>query len=61
MRGGSILPLRDKVKQSALISKNESYILNVYLDSKDQKEKPSVRARGHLYLDDGETFNYDKT
>jgi len=58
-KGGTILPLKEKVRMSAILARNEPYVLNVYLETNDDKKK-SQYANGYLYLDDGETFNFEK-
>eukprot|EP00347_Sterkiella_histriomuscorum_P017870 403347661 len=54
-RGGKILPQREKIRMSAMLSREEGYLLNVYLDTK------TMSAEGYLYMDDGETFNHEKS
>lgn len=53
VRGGRIVPMREKVRMSAMLARNESYVLNVYMDAHE-------KAKGELYLDDGESFSYEK-
>ena len=51
--GGSIIPLRNRVRRSSKLNKEEPYALVVAL-SKDQ------RASGNIYIDDEETYNFEK-
>jgi len=35
VRGGKILPLKERVRHSAMLARNESYLLNIYLESNE--------------------------
>jgi alpha 1,3-glucosidase len=50
-RGGSILPLKLRVRRSSTQTVNDPYTLKVALDSQ-------LSASGELYIDDGQSFNY---
>lgn len=50
-RGGTVVPLKMKVRQSAGLMKDDPVTLNVALD-KDN------RAKGEIYVDDATTFKY---
>lgn len=51
MRAGSIFPRKDRPRKSSALMKWDPYTLVVVLDSE-------ARATGELYVDDGETFDY---
>ncbi|KAI0218344.1 glucosidase II [Massospora cicadina] len=51
LRGGSILPIRNRIRRSSTLMRDDPIALLVALDSKGQ-------ASGHLYLDDGDTYAY---
>lgn len=51
MRAGSIFPRKDRPRKSSGLMKWDPYTLVVVLDSE-------ARATGELYVDDGETFDY---
>ncbi|KAI0048850.1 glycoside hydrolase family 31 protein [Auriscalpium vulgare] len=51
IRGGSILPTRERPRRASSLMKNDPFTLRVALDNKS-------RARGELYLDDGVTFSH---
>jgi len=36
VRGGKILPLKEKIRHSAMLARNESYLLNIYLETNEQ-------------------------
>jgi alpha 1,3-glucosidase len=52
-RGGSIIPRKLRLRRSAMLMKADPYTLYVALDS-------SKMATGKLYMDDEETFSYNK-
>ncbi|CDW82926.1 neutral alpha-glucosidase c [Stylonychia lemnae] len=56
-KGGTILPMKEKVRLSSMLSRNESYLLNIYLETNEAGQQ---YAQGFIYLDDGETFDYLK-
>lgn len=59
-RGGSIIVHKEKVRQSALLARNDTgFNLTVYLNKLPDSEGRR-RASGFLYLDDGETYNYQR-
>jgi len=51
IRGGSILPTRERPRRSSPLMKLDPFTLRVALDK-------SNNARGELYLDDGESYSY---
>ncbi|CAL1712026.1 unnamed protein product [Somion occarium] len=51
IRGGSILPTRERPRRSSPLMKKDPFTLRVALDK-------SGNARGELYLDDGVTYNH---
>ncbi|KAH9927835.1 alpha-glucosidase [Fomitopsis serialis] len=51
IRGGSIVPTRERPRRSSLLMKRDPFTLRVALDT-------SGAAKGELYLDDGETFSH---
>lgn len=53
MRGGHIIPRRDRHRRSSGLMKHDPFTLVVNLDSKGT-------ANGTLYIDDGETFKYQE-
>jgi alpha 1,3-glucosidase len=53
VRGGSIVPLKERSRRSTHQMVNDPYTLIVALDDKKA-------ASGELYIDDGESFNYEK-
>lgn len=53
IRGGSIIPTRERPRRSSPLMKNDPFTLRVALGS-------SCSARGELYLDDGVTFSHEK-
>ncbi|CAJ2507340.1 Uu.00g085260.m01.CDS01 [Anthostomella pinea] len=53
MRGGHIFPRRDIPRRSAQLMKFDDYTLVVALDKHG-------RAEGELYIDDGDSFDYEK-
>ncbi|OCT45684.1 Glucosidase 2 subunit alpha [Cladophialophora carrionii] len=52
MQGGHIVPRKDRPRKSSGLMKWDPYTLVVVLDKKGE------RAEGTLYVDDGETFDY---
>lgn len=52
-RAGTIVPKRERPRRSSKAMENDPFTLVVALDSKGE-------ASGRLYLDDGESFNYEK-
>ncbi len=53
MQGGHIIPRKDRPRKSSGLMKWDPYTLVVVLDK-------DGRAEGRLYVDDGETFGYEK-
>lgn len=51
LRGGSILPTRERPRRSSPLMKNDPFTLKVALSQ-------TGSARGELYLDDGETYDH---
>ncbi|KAJ4293472.1 glucosidase II [Kalmusia sp. IMI 367209] len=52
MQGGHIIPRRDRARRSSGLMKFDPFTLVVVLDK-------AGSAKGELYLDDGETFDYE--
>lgn len=52
VRGGSIIPTRERPRRSSPLMKFDPFTLRVALNSKNT-------ARGELYLDDGETYLHE--
>lgn len=62
-RGGSILPLRERVRRSAELGWRDPITLVVALNKPTKSSiggSAHTRAEGILYLDDGQTFEYEK-
>ncbi len=56
VRGGNILTQKDQVKRSALMARNDTgFNMTVFLNKQGDRV-----AKGWLYFDDGETFNYNR-
>jgi alpha 1,3-glucosidase len=56
-RGGSIVPLRERVRRAAELGWRDPVTLIIALD--DEADSPEgIRASGTLYLDDGQTYHY---
>jgi len=53
MRGGTILPRKDRQRRSSAAMIKDPYTIVVALDS-------SASAYGTLYIDDGHSYNYKK-
>ena len=53
VRGGSILPTRERPRRASSMMKYDPFTLRVALDKNGQ-------ARGELYLDDGVSYNYQR-
>lgn len=53
IKGGSIIPLRSRVRRSSKLGKEEPFCLVIALNN-DQ------RASGNMYIDDEETYNFEK-
>lgn len=53
MRGGHIIPRKDRPRRSSSLMKWDPYTLLIVLDENGQ-------AEGSLYVDDGETFDFQK-
>lgn len=51
IKGGSILPRKDRYRRSTKLMKYDPYTLVIALDANEE-------AAGSLYVDDGETFSY---
>ncbi len=68
MRGGTILVEKDDTKKSALQARNGTgFVLTIYLNKEhvfheEPKEDGPMKggriAKGWLYLDDGESYNF---
>lgn len=52
IKGGSITPRKDRYRRSSKLMKYDPYTLVIALDS-------NKSAKGSLYIDDGETFDYE--
>jgi alpha 1,3-glucosidase len=53
IRGGSIVPTRERPRRSSSLMKKDPFTLRVALSSAEQ-------ASGELYLDDGDSYDYEK-
>ena len=53
VRGGSIIPTRERPRRASSLMKYDPFTLRVALDKDGQ-------ARGELYLDDGVSYNYQR-
>ncbi|KAH6583225.1 hypothetical protein BASA60_001544 [Batrachochytrium salamandrivorans] len=53
LRGGSIVPRRDRIRRSSSLTKSDPYTLVVALDK-------NGAASGSLYVDDGHSFGFEK-
>ena len=53
IRGGHIVPTRERPRRASSLMKFDPFTLRVALDGNES-------ARGDLYLDDGESYNYEK-
>lgn len=53
IKGGSIVPMRSRIKRSSKLTKEEPYLLVIALDSE-------YKAIGNIYIDDEETYNFEK-
>ncbi|PWN54028.1 alpha-glucosidase II precursor [Violaceomyces palustris] len=61
LRGGSILPVRERVRRAAELGWKDPFTLVVALDKKRVSDKgDGIRAQGSLYLDDGQTYEFEK-
>jgi alpha 1,3-glucosidase len=56
-RGGSILPLRERVRRAAELGWKDPFTLIIALNKPTTTS--SLRATGKLYLDDGDTYDYE--
>lgn len=54
IRGGSIIPTRQRPRRSSSLMKRDPISLRIALDN------TGFAARGTLYLDDGESYKYEK-
>ncbi|EPQ26732.1 uncharacterized protein PFL1_05711 [Pseudozyma flocculosa PF-1] len=62
-RGGSILPIRERARRAAELARRDPFTLIVALDKVDSSPSHGgrrVRAQGSLYLDDGQTYDYEQ-
>lgn len=63
IRGGSILPTRERVRRAAELGWKDPFTLTIALNkpftSSSSTRGGSLRAIGKLYLDDGDTYNYE--
>lgn len=55
MQGGNIFPRKERARKSSGLMKWDPYTLVVVLGGADE-----LRAEGELYVDDGETFDYQE-
>ena len=56
-RGGTIICLKDQVKKSAILAKNDTgFNMTVYLN----REGNDRVAKGWIYFDDGDSYNYQR-
>ncbi|KAJ1680034.1 glucosidase II [Spiromyces aspiralis] len=53
VRGGSVVPTRERQRRSSTLMRGDPYTLHVYLDGEGS-------ASGDLYVDDGESFDYER-
>ncbi|CAG8568158.1 8262_t:CDS:2, partial [Racocetra fulgida] len=53
LRGGSIVPKRQRIRRSSAAMRTDPFTLLIALDKNSE-------ATGSLYLDDGETYDYEK-
>lgn len=53
IRGGSIIPTRERPRRSSPLMKHDPFTLRIALDT-------SGNAHGEVYLDDGETYGYGR-
>ncbi|CAI4963640.1 BAD_collapsed_G0004260.mRNA.1.CDS.1 [Saccharomyces cerevisiae] len=53
IEGGHIITMKDKYRRSSMLMKNDPYIIVIAPDTEG-------RAVGDLYVDDGETFGYQR-
>ncbi|KAG2067925.1 glycoside hydrolase family 31 protein [Suillus decipiens] len=53
IRGGSIIPTRERPRRSSPLMKYDPFTLRIALDT-------AGNARGEVYLDDGETYGYGR-
>lgn len=53
LKGGSIIAKKDRYRRSSKLMAHDPYTLTVALNN-------SGKASGNLYIDDGETFNYEQ-
>jgi mannosyl-oligosaccharide alpha-1,3-glucosidase len=52
-RSGTIIAKRERMRRSALLAINDPLTLDIFIDK-------NGNARGRVYLDDGQSFNYRK-
>ena len=52
IRGGSIVPTRDRPRRSSALMARDPFTLRIALDASEQ-------AEGELYLDDGNSYEYE--
>lgn len=68
LRGGSIVSTRERVRRSAELGLKDPITLTIALDRispstsphHDMEGNDQVRASGRIYLDDGQTYDYEK-
>lgn len=53
IRGGSVLPTRERPRRSSPLMKHDPFTLTIALDT-------AGAARGELYLDDGESYAHER-
>ena len=51
--GGTILPIRERIRRSVALTVNDPVVLDVFADKSNQ-------AEGRLFVDDGISLNYEK-
>lgn len=54
IRGGSILPVRERNRRAAELQRRDPFTLYIALS----RNRQGTRAEGELYMDDGQTFAY---
>lgn len=57
-RGGSILPIRERVRRAAELGWRDPLTLIISLDRANPNAKSPIRATGLFYLDDGQSYHY---
>ncbi|TKY88728.1 hypothetical protein EX895_002359 [Sporisorium graminicola] len=63
LRGGSILPLRERARRAAELGRTDPFTLIIALDKQErtaQSGSKGILAEGSLYLDDGQTYDFEE-